>query len=72
MIRRTSKSTQPDLSATEWGMILTALGAYQHHADFRDLHGKVALLAEAAGGVSQGAMSAALHGSRVGRAAVMG
>ena len=69
MIRNTS---QPDLTATEWGMILMALGAYQHHAAFRDLHGKVAVLAEAAGGVSQGAMSAALRACGTEHAAVMG
>ena len=69
MIRNTS---QPDLTATEWGMILMALGAYQHHAAFRDLHGKVAVMAKAAGGVSQGAMSAALRISGARCAAVMG
>lgn len=72
MLRSTTTSSHAGLTATEWGMILTALGAYQHHAAYRDLHNKVAMLAKAAGGVSQGAMSAALRASGAGCTAVMG
>lgn len=72
MIRSANKSSQPDLTATEWNMILLALGTYHHHAGFRDLHDKVAVLAQTMGGVSHRAISAAEQTSGAGRTAVMG
>ena len=68
----------PDLTAKDWGLILAALGAYQHHAAYRDLHGKVALLAEAAvcpsraAGSLAAAVSDATGAQRLDRSAVMG
>lgn len=72
MGRSATATSHAGLTAAEWGLILTALGAYQHHEAFRDFHGKVAMLAKAAGGMSQGAMAAALRADGTGRAAVMG
>lgn len=57
MTRRHRNISPPALTATEWGLILRVLGAYQHHAACRDLHGKVVLRAKAAGGPVGGALS---------------
>ena len=45
----TSRASAPDLTAKEWGLILTALNAYQHHAVYRALQEKIAPLAKAKG-----------------------
>ncbi|MGO4600262.1 hypothetical protein, partial [Terrabacter sp. 2RAF25] len=47
------KTYQLDLTASEWSMILTVLGAYQHNAAYRDLHGKISMLAKSTSGVSE-------------------
>ena len=56
------------LTATDWELILAALDAYQHHAAYRDLHGKVARLAQAAGVPSPDAVTLAAAVSHAGGA----
>jgi len=34
-----------DLNAAEWAMLLAALSAYRHNAEYRDLHDKLTTLA---------------------------
>ena len=66
------KTYQLDLTASEWSMILTVLGAYQHNAAYRDLHGKISMLAKSTSGVSEGAMSVALRVSGAGSGTLTG
>ena len=49
MTRRDDPARMPDLTAKEWGLILMALNAYQHHAAYRALHEKIAPVAKTAG-----------------------
>lgn len=39
----------PGLTKTEWELLLDAIHAYNHNADYRILHGKLAILAKASG-----------------------
>lgn len=49
MTRRDDPARAPGLTAKEWGLILTALTAYQHHAAYRALQDKIAPFAKAKG-----------------------
>ena len=39
----------PGLTKTEWELLLEAIHAYNHNADYRILHSKLAVLARASG-----------------------
>lgn len=49
MTSQDSSTNGPGLTKTEWELLLDAIHAYSHNADYRILHGKLATLARASG-----------------------
>lgn len=54
MSSQDSSISGPGLTKTEWELLLDAIHAYNHNADYRILHGKLAVLARASGVRSKG------------------
>lgn len=54
MSSQDSSINGPGLTKTEWELLLDAIYAYNHNADYRILHGKLAVLAKASGVRSKG------------------
>lgn len=54
MSSQDSSMNGPRLTKTEWELLLDAIRAYNHNADYRILHGKLAVLARASGVRSKG------------------
>lgn len=65
MTSQDSAMNGPGLTKTEWELLLEAIHAYNHNADYRILHGKLAILARASGVRPKGT---ALTGGETGRA----
>lgn len=65
MTSQDSAISGPGLTKTEWELLLEAIHAYNHNADYRILHGKLAILARTSGVRTKGT---ALTGGETGRA----
>lgn len=55
MTSQDSSANGSGLTKTEWELLLDAIRAYNHNADYRTLHGKLAILAKASGVRPKGA-----------------
>lgn len=58
---------EPELTKTEWELLLEAIHAYNHNTDYRTLHGKLTVLARASGVRPKGGTLTGRDTSRAGQ-----
>ena len=67
MTSQDSFMNTPGLTKMEWELLLDAIHAYNHKADYRTLHGKLTVLARASGVRPKGSTLTGVETGRAGQ-----